>query len=105
MDNKNVEVKVSGCTAQEKSIAVCAKVFRFLPDIRSGKQMFFTRPTDKLPQNIEIIYLKLQIEVFYVLHVYKTFTIQSDTILKFSRPKPIFTWICLTDWQPSETLP
>ena len=33
--------------------AVFAKVFRFLPDIRSGKQIFFTSPNKNLPDRIK----------------------------------------------------
>ena len=33
--------------------AVFAKVFRFLPDIRSGKQIFFTGPNKNLPDRIK----------------------------------------------------
>ena len=32
---------------------VFAKVFRFLPDIRSGKQIFFTSPNKNLPDRIK----------------------------------------------------
>ena len=32
---------------------VFAKVFRFLPDIRSGKQIFFTSPNKNLPDQIK----------------------------------------------------
>ena len=31
---------------------VFAKVFRFLPDIRSGKQIFFTSPNKNLPDRM-----------------------------------------------------
>ena len=33
--------------------AVFAKVFRFLPDIRSGKQIFFISPNKNLPDRIK----------------------------------------------------
>ena len=40
------------CNAAFQQCSWCfVKVFRFLPDIWSGKPMFFTRPTDKLPDN------------------------------------------------------
>ena len=32
---------------------VFAKVFRILPDIRSGKQIFFTSPNKNLPHRIK----------------------------------------------------
>ena len=35
------------------AVAVFAKVFRFLPDIRSGKQIFFTSPNKNLPDRIK----------------------------------------------------
>ena len=34
-------------------ITVFAKVFRSLPDIRSGKQIFFTSPNKNLPDRIK----------------------------------------------------
>ena len=34
-------------TLQWGVMAVFAKMFRFLPDIRSGRHIFFTRPIDK----------------------------------------------------------
>ena len=36
---------------------VFAKVFRFLPDIRSGKQIFFTSSNKNLPDRIKIAVL------------------------------------------------
>ena len=80
--------------SQNFANTVFAKVIRFLPDIRCGKQMFFTRPTDKFPVFI------LQREVFdemftrhSVWHDSKVYQIEAN-----------FNWNCLTDWQPSETL-
>ena len=72
------------CMPNMKSWPVFAKLFRFLPDIRSGKQIFFTSPNKNLPDRIKradlpVVKKKHKQKQTTVLSLFLLFCIKNNT--------------------------